>query len=218
MRPLVSRDLALVTRRRGLIAAALVHAGLVSAFVVAWSEPGRMPLLAGDDLYSQLTNIQWAFMAIAAPWITARVMAGERGAAWSRLAGLTAVSPARLLLARASVISLTLIVVIGSALPPVVLAHQMSHESMRALAIDQLELLAFAMCLGAIALHIELTIRDRLVSWLAATCAGVGMLASAQLLGHPIAAGASAALAVAACALLARRADAHHWYMMEAGT
>lgn len=212
MRAAFIRDATLMIRRRGLIAALLAHSVLASGFMLAWAGQGRVPVLRGDNLYEQLGVVQWAFMALLAPWIAARMMATERRDEWTRLSVLTGQPPASLIATRLAAVTLLMAAAIAAAWPAVLLAAEMSGTSLTRVAFDQLVLALCACCSAIVALHVELTIEDRVMSWIAATAASVVVFTSVAY------AGAAAALialsgATAAALWLTRRADLALWHL-----
>jgi hypothetical protein len=181
MRAAIVRDLALFTGRRGLLAAAALHAAIACAFMLAWSAARRVPILAGDDLYAQLRTIQWVFVALATPWIAARAIARERGGEWVRLSMLTGMPKRRLIGARAATLALGAIAVVLAALPAVLLAEDMSVPGIHSLPVDQLRLAVFACVLVWMAMALEVTLENRLASWILSTAAAAVLLLGVRL-------------------------------------
>jgi hypothetical protein len=215
MRAAFLRDLLLIARRPGMLAAAAANAAIPTAFLFAWTDAGRVPLLAGGNLYEQQRIVVWWFLAFAAPWTMARLMADERAGEWSRLSAVSGLTPMTLVAGRLLAAVVYLAVIVCAALPPVLLAQQMSPIGISTLAADQLALLSAAAGASSVTLWLEFRIARRLLGWSVSTMASAAIFA--MLAGRPpeVTAIAGVALSVGAVAGLLWRADDRLWYLPE---
>lgn len=163
----MARYLIAAGRRRGLVVTAVLHAALGVAFVTTWGASGRVPVLAGSNLYEQATLLQTLFMAIVSPWIVARVADNETREHVTRLALQYGVSTTAVHRARALVAILWVVIVQAVALPAAIEAQQLSGVTARAAATGQLQVLAVALGGALLACSTAARIDNGLARWLA---------------------------------------------------
>ena len=192
-RALYWRDLVVMGRRRPMLAAVALHVGLLAAFLGAWSDAVRVPVLPGRNLYEQYRAIQWVIVAIILPWTVCRFLAGERGRRWSLASFVTGLSPSRLFTLRLFALGTFAAMLVGSGLPLTLLAQQMSSVPAIAAFADLGSLFLFSIAATVITMSIVLIVRDVIAGWLLAT--GAVLLLRALVGTPPLAASA----AIAAC-------------------
>jgi len=216
MRAVVLREALVAARRPALVGAAIVSAGLLALFPIAWGVRG-IPTLGGISLYDQQFRLEWVLALALLPWTAARVIANERGDDFVGLSALTAIQPSRLLLARLLTATIALVAVIAGALPVVISAQQMSAVAASRLVADQLALLTFALPAAIITVWWMQLTTDRLLGWLgaAATTLIVVTLGRLSVATMNQAAIALAAISVCAAAILLARADVWWRYLSE---
>ncbi len=216
MRSLVLREALVAARRPALVGAAIVSAGLLALFPIAWGMRG-IPTLGGIGLYDQQFRLEWILALVLLPWTAARVIANERGDDLVGLSALTAIQPSRLLLARLLAAAAALAAVIASALPVVISGQQMSAVPAARLVVDQLALLTFALPAAIITVWWMQLTTDRLLGWLGAAATTVIVVALGRLSVATMnqAAIALATLSVCAAAILLARADVWWRYLSE---
>ncbi|HVL70178.1 MAG TPA: hypothetical protein VM364_23155 [Vicinamibacterales bacterium] len=146
----MSRYLTIAARRPALIAAVAAHAALGAAFVASWGGTTRLPGFPGATLYEQLLRIDALFLAVAAPWVAARLIGGERREDVDRLSlqygrSASAVHRARIGAAFAWTVTLQ-----AAVLPAALEVQQLSGTALATAAGGQAALLA--LCLVAVTL------------------------------------------------------------------
>ena len=199
-RALYWRDLVVIGRRRSMLAAVALYVGLLAAFLGAWSDVVRLPVLPGTNLYEQSRVIQWAIVAIILPWAICRFIAGERGERWSLASFVTGLSPSRLFTLRLLALGTFAGLLIGSGLPLVLLAQQMSSVPAIVALADLGSLFLFSIAATVITMSIVLIVRDVIAGWLLATIAVV--LLRALVGTPPLAASAAIAAGIVGIALV----------------
>lgn len=213
MSPSFIRDLTLIARRRGLIAAVFAHALLASGFMLAWSGSSRVPVLTGANLYEQLYLVQCVFMTVAAPWIAARLMATERRGEWVRLAALLGQAPGRALAVRLVTVAVWTIVTAAAGLPAAILAQQMSGVTAVVLTIDFLTLVGCALGAAMITVHVELMIEDRLASWMLSSAIACAIFVAGRQ--TPFAPFIAAIVVAVVSARMMRWTNETFWYLAD---
>lgn len=167
------RAFTLAARRRGPLAAAAVHAALATAFLWAWGGVDRLPFLRGADLYAQLLTVQAAFMAVAAPWLAARITWGDSRDEIPRLSrqygmGAGLMSRQRL----GAVLAWTVLVQLAG-LPAAIEAQQMTATDPATALTGQLAVLAIGMCSAGLSWMVAMRTDSAMVQWLAPAAAVV---------------------------------------------
>lgn len=195
-----SRTVLAIVRRRAYWLAAAAHAGVLSAFLLAWGD--GMPSLAGSVL-EQALQVQLVLLAVILPWVAARCRPLSRRAIL-RLAGVRAQSPARLLMVRAGAMAVALAGVALAALPMLLLAVQVSAAPFSAMIVPSVPMAAMIPFVALLSAWCELLMAGRLSAWLAAS----GVTIAVALTGPGTAAAVFAAgsvLGVAALGALGNR-------------
>lgn len=170
-RALYWRDLVVIGRCRSMMVAVALYVGLLAAFLAAWSDVVRVPLLPGNNLYEQYRVMQWATVALILPWAVCRFIAGERGERWSLASVVTGLSRSRLFTMRLIALGTFAGLLVGSALPLALLAQQMSSVPPSVAFTDLGSLFLFSIAATVITMSIVLIARDVLAGWLVATSA-----------------------------------------------
>jgi hypothetical protein len=200
-RALYWRDLVVIGRRRSMLVAVALYVGLLSAFLGAWKEVVRVPLLPGSNLYEQYRVIQWVMVAVILPWAVCRFIAGERGERWSLTSFVTGLSRSRLFTMRLLALGTFAGLLVGSGLPLILLAQQMSSVPATVAVADLVALFLFSIAATVITMSIVLIVRDVVAAWLLATTA---VLLFRALVGiPPLAASAAIAAGIVAIAIAA---------------
>lgn len=200
-RALYWRDLVVIGRRRSMLVAVALYVGLLSAFLGAWKDVGRVPLLPGSNLYEQFRVIQWVIVAIILPWAVCRFIAGERGERWSLASLVTGLSRSRLFTIRLLALGTFAGLLVGSGLPLILLAQQMSSVPATVALTDLGSLFLFSIAATVITMSIVLIVRDVVGGWLLATI--VVLLLRALVGIPPLAASAATAAGIVAIAIAA---------------
>jgi hypothetical protein len=214
MRALFIREALVVARKPAVISIAVVYCGLLALFLAGWG--GRpVPMFPGANIYGQLYLLQCVLLIAVMPWAAARAVATERADDLVRLSAVLAVPPSRLVVARLLAASIAPALVVTAALPVALVAQQLAAvPASRAIA-DQLTLLTFSLPAGVVTLWWMQISRDRLLGWLGATVS-VMLFAGIVRSVFPVAAIAamvSGGCAIAAAAVLVRRADVWWRYL-----
>jgi hypothetical protein len=200
-RALYWRDLIVIGRRRSMLVAVALYVGLLSAFLGAWQDVPRVPLLPGSNLYEQYRLIQWVIVASILPWAVCRFMAGERGERWSLASFVTGLSRSQLFTIRLLALGTFAGLLVGSGLPLILLAQQVSSVPATVAVADLGSLLLFSMAATVITMSVVLIVRDVVAAWLLATT--VVLLLRALVGIPPLAASAAIAVGVVAVAIAA---------------
>jgi hypothetical protein len=216
MRALVRREALVAARKPALVTMAIVCAGLLALFPVAWGVRG-IPTLDGASLYDQQFRLEWTLVLLLLPWTAARVIADERADDLVILSAVTAIPPSRVLLARLLATTAALTLVVGGALPVVISAQQMSGTPLSRLIVDQLALVAFALPVAVITVWWMQIAANRLLGWLGSAVTTVLLVLLARLAVTTMdqAVIVLAVGAVAAAAILHNRADLWWRYLAE---
>jgi hypothetical protein len=211
-RGLVGGELAALVGHGAFSGACVVHAFLLSAFVLIWH--GGVPFGAAANVYDQGITAEYGLLAVLLPWTLARITAAERGDDLTAASALGGLVPSQLVVARALAAATAATVVQFCGAPALEVARRISGVPMTNAAADMARLTVFAAFVGT--MHAGgLLVVSRVRAWIAGTAATV---ASAFL----FAAGRSTALvviAVGAAALVvltgARWADRRRLYLRE---
>jgi hypothetical protein len=146
----IRRELTLVGRSAALTAAVVAHTVLLTLFLVVWGEAGGLPFTPSVAFYDQFRGLELMSLALVLPWAVARCVALERGDDIVILAAVAGIPVSRFigakLLAGCGVAAL----VVLSALPPAVIAQQISALPWRRGAADTAALVVFGMAAAAI--------------------------------------------------------------------
>lgn len=202
-RALVWRDLVVIGRRRSMLVAVALYVGLLAAFLGAWSDVARVPLLPGSNLYEQHRVIQWMAVALILPWAVCRFIAGERGEHWSLASFVTGLSRSRLFALRLLALGTFAGLLVGSGLPLALLSQQMSSVPAVVVFADLCSLFLFSIAATVVTMSIVLIVRDAVAGWLLAT---IAVLVLRALVGiPPLAASAAIAAGIVGIAIAAAR-------------
>ena len=200
-RALYWRDLVVIGRHRSMLVAVALHVGLLAAFVAAWSDVVRVPLLPGRNLYEQYRVIQWVTVALILPWAVCRFIAGERGEHWSLASFVTGLSRSRLFTLRLLALGTFAGLLVASGLPLALLAQQMSSVPAFVALADLGSLFLFSIAATVVTMSIVLIVRDVVSGWLLAT---IAVLLLRALIGiPPLAASAAIAAGIVGIAIAA---------------
>lgn len=213
---LVLRESLIAARKPALIATTIVTAGVLMFLPMAWG-PRGLPLNDGTSIYEQMHLVEWIVLLAVLPWIAARIVAAEKANGLVEFCAVAGVAPSRVLLARLLALSGALILVVGGALPVVVIAHQMSAVTWVRLATDQASMIAFAFPVAVVTVWWTQWCESRLGAWLgAASMTAAALLSGRAVLGTTTAAVVVSVLAsAAAAALLVSRADTWWRYLSD---
>lgn len=165
------RAFTLAARRRGLLAAAAGHAVIATVFVTAWGDAARVPFLSGANLFEQLALVQMVFMAVAAPWIGARLASGETRTGIERLARHYGTTSTIHLRDRMAVASIWTLLVQLAALPAAIEAQQVAAVAPWTAIAWQLTVLAIGLTGAALASVLAARHDSGIVRWLAPAAA-----------------------------------------------
>lgn len=170
------RAFTLAARRRGPLAAATVHAALATACLWAWGGVDRVPFLRGADLYAQLLTVQAGFMAIAAPWLTARIAWGDSRDEIPRLSHQYGVEAALMSRQRLGAALAWTVLVQLAGLPVAIEAQQMTATDPATALTGQLAVLAIGICSAALSWLAAMRTDSGMVQWLAPAAGVVAAL------------------------------------------
>jgi len=200
-RALYWRDLVVIGRCRSMMVAVALYVGLLAAFLAAWSDVVRVPLLPGNNLYEQYRVVQWLTVALILPWAVCRFIAGERGEHWSLASFVTGLSRSRLFTMRLLALGTFAGLLVGSALPLALLAQQISSVPPFVALADMGSLFLFSIAATVISMSVALIVRDVVAGWLLAT---IAVLLLGALVGiPPLAASAAIAAGIVGIAIAA---------------
>jgi hypothetical protein len=197
VRTVLWRDLLVISRRRSMFAAVAVHVLLLASFLLVWRDVVLVPLLPGNNLYEQLRAIQSALVALMLPWIVCRFASAESGSSWTMLSLVSGLSASRLFDVRFIALAGFAAILVGSGLPFMLLAQQMSSVAMAIALSDLCSLYLFGVAATILSLSIALTVRGPVAGWLIASLAALTLRTFVQ--DAPL--GASALVAAATTAL-----------------
>jgi hypothetical protein len=169
MRGLLFRELALLVRQPPLFAALAAHAGVAGIFIAVWGPVGGLPLAGGGALYDQLSMLDMISAAGLLPWVVARCQPRDSQDTIVRLAALCAAGPSSVLSARLLSAVLLAALFIAAALPPVLLAQQMSGTPTIVVALDRVRMFAMGVAVALAARACVSAAGDRVHAWLLAT-------------------------------------------------
>jgi hypothetical protein len=219
MRAIVLREALVVARKPMFVTVVIVCSALLALFPAVWGIRG-IPTLDGASLYDQQFRLEWILVILLLPWTAARVIADERGNDLVILSTATAIPPSRVLLARLLATTAALTLVIGSALPVVISAQQMSGTPLTRLIVDQLALMAFALPVAVVTGCWMQIAANRLLGWLGSAVTTVLLVLLARLAVATMdqAVIVLAVGAVAGAAILLNRADLWWRYLTEQTT
>jgi hypothetical protein len=216
MQAIVLREALVAARKPALIAVAIACAGVLALFPTVWGVRG-LPIADGSSLYDQQFRLEWILLLFALPWATARAMADDCGDDLVRLSALIAVAPSRVLLARLMAAGAAAMLVILAALPAVATAQQISAVPLSRMILDQAAMLSFALPVATVSVWWMHRTADRLLGWLGSAATTLLSTIAVRLLVGTMAEAVVvlAAVAVAAAAVLLKRAGASWLYLSE---
>jgi hypothetical protein len=163
---LIRRNFVITARRSGLFAAAAAHATVTAFYLEAWGEAGGAPIAGGANIFEQLLLVQFVLMALVAPWVAARVVAGETRVDLARLSIQYGVLPGTLWRGRLMTVIAWIVVVQLAGVPAAIEAQQMSALSVYSAAEGQLALLCVALAGGLLSCATAARIDVDLIRWL----------------------------------------------------
>lgn len=176
MRGLLFRELALLIRQPPLFAALAAHAAVAGIFIAVWGPVGGVPVAGGGTLYDQLGMLEMISAAALLPWVVARCQPRDSQATSVRLAALCAAAPSSVLNARLLSAVILAALFIAAALPPVLLAQQMSGTPAIVVALDRARMLAMGVAVALATRACISAVGDRVHAWLLATAViGLGL-------------------------------------------
>jgi hypothetical protein len=197
-RAVLWRDLLVISRRGSMFAAVAVHVVLLASLLLAWRDVSLVPLLPGHNLYEQLRAIQSALVALMLPWIVCRFVSEESASSRTMLSLVSGLSASRLFDVRFIALAGFAAILVGSGLPFMLLAQQMSSVAMGIALSDLCSLYLFGIAATILSLSIALTVRSPIAGWLISSLATLTLRAFVQ----DAALGASTLIAAATVALM----------------
>jgi len=215
MGAIVLRELRVIGRRGALSAAMCVHVALLTGYLLAWGNGNGMPVAGALTVYDQTLMVDVILLAILLPWIAARCVAVERGDDLVMLSMVTAIPPSRVVVARALAATTSLILVIASGLPTLILAGRISAVRMSLVAEYELALFSLAFVSSATALTWRHVCHSRVIGWFAAALSTAAVVSAARMAPSLVIAPVLTAAALCAMGLLALRADVSLRYLAE---
>jgi len=215
MGAMVLRELRVIGRRGALSAAMCVHVALLTGYLLAWGNGNGIPVAGALTVYDQMLNVDVILLAILLPWIAARCVAAERGDDLVMLSMVTAIPPSRVIVARALAATTSLILVIASGLPTLILAGRISAVRMSLVAECELALFSLAFVSSATALTWRHVCHSRVIGWFAAALSTAAVVSAARMAPSLVIAPVLTAAALCAMGLLALRADVSLRYLAE---
>jgi len=215
MGAIVLRELRVIGRRGALSAAMCVHVALLTGYLLAWGNGNGMPVAGALTVYDQTLMVDVILLAILLPWIAARCVAAERGDDLVMLSMVTAIPPSRVVVARALAATASLILVIASGLPTLILAGRISAVRMSLVAEYELALFSLAFVSSATALTWRHVCHSRVIGWFAAALSTAAVVSAARMAPSLVIAPVLTAAALCAMGLLALRADVSLRYLAE---
>jgi len=215
MGAIVLRELRVIGRRGALSAAMCVHVALLTGYLLAWGNGNGTPVAGALTVYDQTLMVDVILLAILLPWIAARCVAAERGDDLVMLSMVTAIPPSRGIVARALAATTSLILVIASGLPTLILAGRISAVRMSLVAEYELALFSLAFVSSATALTWRHVCHSRVIGWFAAALSTAAVVSAARMAPSLVIAPVLTAAAFCAMGLLALRADVSLRYLAE---
>ena len=215
MGAMVLRELRVIGRRGALSAAMCVHVALLTGYLLAWGNGNGIPVAGALTVYDQTLMVDVILLAILLPWIAARCVAVERGDDLVMLSMVTAIPPSRVVVARALAATTSLILVIASGLPTLILAGRISAVRMSLVAEYELALFSLAFVSSATALTWRHVCHSRVIGWFAAALSTAAVVSAARMAPSLVIAPVLTAAALCAMGLLALRADVSRRYLAE---
>ena len=215
MGAIVLRELRVIGRRGALSAAMCVHVALLTGYLLAWGNGNGMPVAGALTVYDQTLMVDVILLAILLPWIAARCVAAERGDDLVMLSMVTAIPPSRVVVARALAATASLILVIASGLPTLILAGRISAVRMSLVAEYELALFSLAFVSSATALTWRHVCHSRVIGWFAAALSTAAVVSAARMAPSLVIAPVLTAAGLCAMGLLALRADVSLRYLAE---
>jgi hypothetical protein len=215
MGAMVLRELRVIGRRGALSAAMCVHVALLTGYLLAWGNGNGIPVAGALTVYDQTLMVDVILLAILLPWIAARCVAAERGDDLVMLSMVTAIPPSRVVVARALAATTSLILVIASGLPTLILAGRISAVRMSLVAEYELALFSLAFVSSATALTWRHVCHSRVIGWFAAALSTAAVVSAARMAPSLVIAPVLTAAALCAMGLLALRADVSLRYLAE---
>ena len=209
------RELHVIGRRGALSAAICVHVALLTGYLLAWGNGNGSPVARALTVYGQTLMVDVILLTVLLPWIAARCVAAERGNDLVLLSVVTAIPPSHVVVARALAVTTSLILVIASGLPTLILAGRISAVRMSLVAEHEFALFSLAFVSSATALTWRHVCRSRVIGWFAATLSTAAVVSSASTAPWLVIAPAVTAAALCTMGLLALRADVSLRYLAE---
>jgi len=215
MGAMVLRELRVIGRRGALSAAMCVHVALLTGYLLAWGNGNGIPVLGALTVYDQMLMVEVVLLTLLLPWIAARCVATERGDDLVLLSMVTAIPPSRVVVARALAVTMSLILVIASGLPALILAGRISAVRMSLVAEHEFALFSLAFVSSATALTWRHVCHSRVIGWFAAALSTAAVVSAARMAPSLVIAPVLTAAALCAMGLLALRADVSLRYLAE---
>jgi hypothetical protein len=187
------RDLLVISRRRSMAVAIAIHVVLLASFLLAWSGAFLVPLIPGATFYEQTRMVQSALVSAILPWSVCRFASAEHPKLWMIRSLATGLSPSRVFDAHAAALAIFAAILVGSGLPLMLLAQQMSSVTVSRVFADCCSLWLFALAVTTMTLSIASSVRGAVVAWLLSSAAAVVIRGLMPSSGTP----ASALLAIA---------------------
>ena len=212
---MVLRELRVIGRRGALSAAMCVHVALLTLYLLAWGNGNGIPVAGALTTYDQTLMIDVILLVILLPWVAARCVAGERGDDLVLLSMITAIPPSRVVVARALAVTTSLILVVASGLPTLILAGRISAVRMSLVAEYEFALFSLAFVSSATALTWRHVCHSRVIGWFAAALSTAAVVSAARMAPSLVIAPLVIAAALCAIGLLALRADVSLRYLAE---
>jgi hypothetical protein len=189
-------------RRPGLAVGVTVNVGLMTGFLLTWSDIVGAP--SGSNLYREACLVESAILAFCLPWAALRSMAVDRDEQLLLLSILTGLRPSSIIAAKTAAVAGLLTLIALSGLPVLITASQMAAvpfaQALPALA----GLFGLVVLVAALSVVSMLVLSNRLMMWLTATgCAVLPLSLSWRSPGDQF--GAAALVAAIALTGLAMR-------------
>jgi len=157
------RELQLIARQRAFGVALLIHTGVMTAFVLAWSSGPAPQAFPGRGFYDSVRLVQLAVLGLLLPWTVARVVA---------------MRPPRLMASRAVAAALAMALLAFAAFPVMLLADRMEDAGVAHALRGELDVQALSALAVATVLAWRRLCHDRLIGWMAATISTCGLVAA----------------------------------------
>lgn len=171
IRPLIWRELTVISRTGAYWMAMAVHIGLLAALVVIWSD--GIPVLDGTFL-DQFVTVQTAVLSVLLPWMAVRCGGTDAAGSPALLAATTALRPSLVVAAKCAGLGAALAVIVTSGAPLMILAQRISALPWLRVPLDVLPLLALSLFVAVVSTATILLPVSRLARWWMATAATAG--------------------------------------------